>query len=185
MVIVSGHRYRLWKWWRPMDGNIERRGRSVWTATRRRRKRAVAVTRWQSILSNSVGIGSSRPRNTKPTTVQVNVPTSFYRNTRTRTLSSKPIRPEQPGRVAHLEKCRPFRCSTSTTSSTSFTAIYPVWSSIGVDVPKWFKSPANGWLREVATKIVRSRKTKQSRKQFHDANKPQFQYCASLKPPTD
>lgn len=147
------YRCHLLKWWRRTDVNTGRNGQSVWIATRLRLKRVAVVIHWRLISWNSVGIGSSLLKSTRPIIVRANALTSSYRNIRTRTLCNRQIRLARPVRVAPRVKCRPFQCSTLTTNSTLFTAICLEWSSIDAAALKEFNSIQQQQQRKRTTSL--------------------------------
>ena len=139
-------RCRSLRWWRQTVANTGQSERSVSTATRLQSRRAAVATRSQLTLSNSAGTGSSHRKSTKPITVRASARTCFSRNTLTRTSCSRRIPPVLRALVAHHAKCPPSRCSTLTTSLTSFTAICPEWSSIDAVAHRRAAAAAAGWL---------------------------------------
>jgi hypothetical protein len=108
-------------------GNTGQSAPSVWTATKRLKRRGAVAIRWLLISRSSAGTGSSRRRSTRPTTAPGSVRTCSCRSTRThiswpwRTLQGLPV-PAAP----HA-RCLPSRCYTSTMSITSYTVCCQGW----------------------------------------------------------
>ena len=81
-------------------------------------KSAVVDTHWPLTSKSLVGTGLLPPSAMKPTTAVGNVPTSFYRSTRTHISYNRLTLQALPVPVVHLGKCRPYLCYTLTITIT-------------------------------------------------------------------